>query len=309
VCPSELEMYRLFFFCIAVWLELYCEHTHTHTHTHWWCMLNIRKLHVLCSVSCVLCPVPCVLCPVPCVLCSVPCVLCYVSCVLYPVSCVLWPVSCVLYPVSYGLCPVSYGLCPVSCALCPMSVPVTLLSVCLHRAGNKTELFSDLSGFPLLRKRREQIQSVVGQIQDHRKDIRRTLKAPALDYTTVSGQEVPTVCVCLCVCVCVFEAEGERRVEGGVDNLIRVTAAIWCLSVCAPYRCVSVLIKSDTLCCPSSPVLLKSSSSFSSTCFSSALSFWLRWRTRCRPLFHPTGSKLAGELTHTHTHRNFYQIF
>ncbi|XP_068422970.1 DNA mismatch repair protein Msh3 [Clinocottus analis] len=57
------------------------------------------------------------------------------------------------------------------------------------KAGNKTELFSDLSGFPVLRERREQIQTVVSEIQDHRKDVRRTLKAPALDYTTVSGQE------------------------------------------------------------------------------------------------------------------------
>ncbi|XP_068559288.1 DNA mismatch repair protein Msh3 [Cebidichthys violaceus] len=57
------------------------------------------------------------------------------------------------------------------------------------KTGNKTELFSDLSGFPVLRERREQIQAVVTQIQDHRKEIRRTLKAPALDYTTVSGQE------------------------------------------------------------------------------------------------------------------------
>eukprot|EP00064_Thunnus_orientalis_P015416 superscaffoldBa00002855_g15468 len=57
------------------------------------------------------------------------------------------------------------------------------------KSGNKTELFSDLSGFPVLQERREQIQSVLNEIQDHRKDIRLVLKAPALDYTTVSGQE------------------------------------------------------------------------------------------------------------------------
>ncbi|XP_040899208.1 DNA mismatch repair protein Msh3 isoform X2 [Toxotes jaculatrix] len=57
------------------------------------------------------------------------------------------------------------------------------------KVGNKTELFSDLSGFPVLQERREQIQSVLNEIQDHRKEIRLTLKAPALDYTTVSGQE------------------------------------------------------------------------------------------------------------------------
>ncbi|XP_077943258.1 DNA mismatch repair protein Msh3 isoform X2 [Gasterosteus aculeatus] len=57
------------------------------------------------------------------------------------------------------------------------------------KTGNKTELFSDLSGFPVLQERREQIQAVVSQIQDHRREIRRALKAPALDYVTVSGQE------------------------------------------------------------------------------------------------------------------------
>ncbi|XP_070820528.1 DNA mismatch repair protein Msh3 isoform X2 [Chaetodon trifascialis] len=57
------------------------------------------------------------------------------------------------------------------------------------KSGNKTELFSDLSGFPVLQERREQIQTVISEIQDHRKEIRLTLKAPALDYTAVSGQE------------------------------------------------------------------------------------------------------------------------
>ncbi|XP_029998504.1 DNA mismatch repair protein Msh3 isoform X2 [Sphaeramia orbicularis] len=57
------------------------------------------------------------------------------------------------------------------------------------KSGNKSELFSDLSGFPALQERTEQIQTVLSAIRDHRKEIRLTLKAPALDYTTVSGQE------------------------------------------------------------------------------------------------------------------------
>ncbi|XP_073321644.1 DNA mismatch repair protein Msh3 isoform X2 [Pagrus major] len=57
------------------------------------------------------------------------------------------------------------------------------------KSGNKRELFSDLSGFPVLQERREQIQSVLNEILNHRKEIRLTLKAPALDYTAVSGQE------------------------------------------------------------------------------------------------------------------------
>nr|XP_020449533.1 DNA mismatch repair protein Msh3 isoform X2 [Monopterus albus] len=57
------------------------------------------------------------------------------------------------------------------------------------KLGNKTELFSDLSGFPVLQERREQIQTVLNEIQDHRKEIRLALKAPTLDYMAVSGQE------------------------------------------------------------------------------------------------------------------------
>ncbi|KAK2837821.1 hypothetical protein Q5P01_015033 [Channa striata] len=57
------------------------------------------------------------------------------------------------------------------------------------KSGNKTELFSDLSDFPVLQERREQIQTVLSEIQDHRKEIRLKLKAPTFDYTAVSGQE------------------------------------------------------------------------------------------------------------------------
>lgn len=122
--------------------------------------------------------------------------------------------------------------------------------MCSLRSGNKTELFSDLSTFPVLRERRDQIQTVTNEIHEHRKEIRVTLKAPAFDYTAVSGQEVP--------CLCVFDAISER--ESGGD----------CVRLLQSY-------------------LLKSSSS------SSALSFWLSWRTRGCPLFRPTGSKSAGE--------------
>nr|XP_020503102.1 DNA mismatch repair protein Msh3 [Labrus bergylta] len=57
------------------------------------------------------------------------------------------------------------------------------------KSGNKTELFSDLSGFPVIQERRDQIQTVLKEIQDHRKEVRQTLRAPAFDYTTVSGLE------------------------------------------------------------------------------------------------------------------------
>ncbi|KAJ3603677.1 hypothetical protein NHX12_028421 [Muraenolepis orangiensis] len=57
------------------------------------------------------------------------------------------------------------------------------------KSGDKKELFSDLSDFPALRERRAQIQTVLDEIRDHRKDVRVALRNPALDYTTVSGLE------------------------------------------------------------------------------------------------------------------------
>ncbi|XP_028434901.1 DNA mismatch repair protein Msh3 isoform X2 [Perca flavescens] len=73
--------------------------------------------------------------------------------------------------------------------LAPAHSHLKVLNEKAAKSGNKTELFSDLSGFPVLQERREQIQTVIDEIQDHRKEIRQTLKTPALDYTTVSGQE------------------------------------------------------------------------------------------------------------------------
>lgn len=67
----------------------------------------------------------------------------------------------------------------------------------VFRSGDKTELFSDLSGFPVLVERREQIQTVIHEIHNHRKEIRLILRTPALDYTSVSGQEVTTAFVCV----------------------------------------------------------------------------------------------------------------
>uniref|UniRef100_A0A665SZ52 DNA mismatch repair protein MSH3 n=1 Tax=Echeneis naucrates TaxID=173247 RepID=A0A665SZ52_ECHNA len=73
--------------------------------------------------------------------------------------------------------------------LAPAHNFLKVLSESAAKSGNKTELFSDLSGFPVLQERREQIQTVLNEIQHHRKEIRLTLKAPTLDYTAVSGQE------------------------------------------------------------------------------------------------------------------------
>uniref|UniRef100_A0A667WY98 DNA mismatch repair protein MSH3 n=1 Tax=Myripristis murdjan TaxID=586833 RepID=A0A667WY98_9TELE len=73
--------------------------------------------------------------------------------------------------------------------LCPAHNFLKVLNEKAAKSGDKTELFSDLSSFPVLQERRQQIQTVLNDIQDHRKDIRLALRAPTLDYTTVSGQE------------------------------------------------------------------------------------------------------------------------
>lgn len=102
-----------------------------------------------------------------------------------------------------------------------------------------------------------------------------TLKAPALDYTAVSGQEVPPVCVCV------------RRWETGGRRLMARIGWMTQSQRWSDVRAHVCLIKSDTSFHPSLPS-----------------SFWLRWRTRCPPLFHLTGSKSAGRLSHFGTHRS-----
>lgn len=63
--------------------------------------------------------------------------------------------------------------------------------VCSYfRNGDKTELFNDLSDFPLIKKRKDEIQEVTEKIQIHLQDIQKILKNPSAQYVTVSGQEV-----------------------------------------------------------------------------------------------------------------------
>ncbi|XP_060546620.1 DNA mismatch repair protein Msh3 [Pantherophis guttatus] len=57
------------------------------------------------------------------------------------------------------------------------------------KIGNKTELFKDLDDFLLIRKRKDEIQTVVCQIQNHIQDVRRMLNSSSVDYVSVSGQE------------------------------------------------------------------------------------------------------------------------
>ncbi|XP_061477653.1 DNA mismatch repair protein Msh3 isoform X1 [Rhineura floridana] len=73
--------------------------------------------------------------------------------------------------------------------LCSTKKYLSMLNEAAAKTGDKTELFKDLEEFPLIRKRKDEIQAVLHQIQLHLQDIRRMLNCSSKDYVTVSGQE------------------------------------------------------------------------------------------------------------------------
>ncbi|KAK7934460.1 hypothetical protein WMY93_005356 [Mugilogobius chulae] len=73
--------------------------------------------------------------------------------------------------------------------LAPAHSVVKVLNENAAKLGNKTDLFSDLSHFPVLQERKDEIQAVLSEMQTHIYDVRMMLKDPSLSYKTVSGQE------------------------------------------------------------------------------------------------------------------------
>ncbi|XP_064452366.1 DNA mismatch repair protein Msh3 isoform X3 [Mirounga angustirostris] len=73
--------------------------------------------------------------------------------------------------------------------LSPVERYLRMLNEQAAKTGNKTELFKDLTDFPLIKKRKEEIQEVTDKIQIHLQEIRKILKNPSVQYVTVSGQE------------------------------------------------------------------------------------------------------------------------
>ncbi|XP_076995409.1 DNA mismatch repair protein Msh3 isoform X2 [Tamandua tetradactyla] len=71
----------------------------------------------------------------------------------------------------------------------PVEHYLKILNEQAAKTGDKTELFKDLSDFPLIKKRKDEIQEVEDKIQVHLQEIRRILKNPSAQYVTVSGQE------------------------------------------------------------------------------------------------------------------------
>ncbi|XP_055418814.1 DNA mismatch repair protein Msh3 isoform X4 [Bubalus kerabau] len=73
--------------------------------------------------------------------------------------------------------------------LSPVEHYLKILNEQAAKIGDKTELFKDLSDFPLIKKRKDEIQDVTNKIQTHLQEIRKILKNPSAQYVTVSGQE------------------------------------------------------------------------------------------------------------------------
>uniref|UniRef100_A0A8C3WW70 DNA mismatch repair protein MSH3 n=1 Tax=Catagonus wagneri TaxID=51154 RepID=A0A8C3WW70_9CETA len=73
--------------------------------------------------------------------------------------------------------------------LSPVERYLKILNEQAAKNGDKTELFKDLSDFPVIKKRKDEIQEVTDKIQTHLQEIRKILKNPSAQYVTVSGQE------------------------------------------------------------------------------------------------------------------------
>ncbi|XP_076783064.1 LOW QUALITY PROTEIN: DNA mismatch repair protein Msh3 [Arvicanthis niloticus] len=73
--------------------------------------------------------------------------------------------------------------------LSPVEHYLMVLNEHAAKVGDKTELFKDLSDFPLIKRRKNEIQEVIHSIQMHLQELRKILKLPSLQYVTVSGQE------------------------------------------------------------------------------------------------------------------------
>ncbi|CAH6787513.1 Msh3 [Phodopus roborovskii] len=76
-----------------------------------------------------------------------------------------------------------------SALLSPVEHYLQILNEQAAKVGDKTELFKDLSDFPLIKKRKDEIQDVIQSIQMHLQELRKILNRPSLQYVTVSGQE------------------------------------------------------------------------------------------------------------------------
>ncbi|XP_067172842.1 DNA mismatch repair protein Msh3 [Apteryx mantelli] len=73
--------------------------------------------------------------------------------------------------------------------LSPIKHYLKILNEEAAKSGDKTQLFKDLTDFPVIRKKKEEILDVLSKIQLHLLEIRKQIKNPSAEYVTVSGQE------------------------------------------------------------------------------------------------------------------------
>lgn len=88
---------------------------------------------------------------------------------------------------------------PVELGNVSLVVLLFYLMLLMDRTGDKTQLFKDLTDFPVIRKKKEEILDVLSKIQLHLPDIRKQIKNPSAEYVTVSGQEVIWYLSCMTV--------------------------------------------------------------------------------------------------------------
>ncbi|EOB01735.1 DNA mismatch repair protein Msh3, partial [Anas platyrhynchos] len=73
--------------------------------------------------------------------------------------------------------------------LSPVKHYLKILNEEAAKTGDKTQLFKDLTDFPLISKKKEEILEVLSKIQSHLPEIRKQIRNPSAEYVTVSGQE------------------------------------------------------------------------------------------------------------------------
>ncbi|XP_077203599.1 DNA mismatch repair protein Msh3 isoform X3 [Paroedura picta] len=73
--------------------------------------------------------------------------------------------------------------------LCSVKNYLSMLNEEAAKTGDKTQLFRDLKNFPIIKKRKDEIEAVLYQMQLHLQDIRKKLNGLSVNYVTVSGQE------------------------------------------------------------------------------------------------------------------------
>ncbi|KAG9354370.1 hypothetical protein JZ751_001077, partial [Albula glossodonta] len=77
----------------------------------------------------------------------------------------------------------------ISSTLSRLGVELQALVPAVQSQLSSTQLFADLTDFPVIRKRKEEIEALLSDILEHRREVRLVLRNPSLDYVTVSGQE------------------------------------------------------------------------------------------------------------------------